>query len=199
MDAATLQQMASRIPGGTFMTEMLRNLALMVRDGTAYQRATKQDVTGTLDASPLVAMKSFGGALDSLVGTLGGEPFKGTIGALNSLTAGINALNSAAASHPQAAKDAGGLAGDLAMGGGTTLAGILAGNALSKLGADTAGTAIVAASKAAFSRVVLPSWWTRRCQASWMPSSARIGRWHLTASFPPWAGSTNGCTTTRAA
>ncbi len=156
MDAATLQQMASRIPGGTFMTEMLRNLALMIRDGTAYQRVSKQDITGTLNDSPLVSMKAFGGALDSLVGTLGGEPFKGAIGALNTLTSGINALNAAAASHPQAAKDAGGLAGDLALGGGGALAGVLAGNALSKLGAEAAGTAIAAASKAAFTRVVLP-------------------------------------------
>ncbi len=131
MDSATMQQFASRIPGGTFMGELLRNLALSVRDGSAFGKLDTEQIKKTMAGSPQVAVESFFGALKDLVGVLGGAPFKDAIGALNALTATLNALAKAAAANPKAA-------GDLSTGGTDLVLGATVGGVLSAAGKTAA-------------------------------------------------------------
>ena len=130
METATLQQLASRIPGGTFMGELLRNQVLSLRDSSALQKLNPEEIKRTMAGSPQVAVESFTGSLKNLMGVLGAKPFGDAIVVLNSFTAVLNGLSAAAVKHPKIAASAstGGI--DLGIGLGLTTAAAGAGKLL---------------------------------------------------------------------
>ncbi len=134
MEAEELQRLASRISGGTFMGELIRNFGLMVRDGGADKTLRGRDLLKPLLANPSVSINTFSGSLNHLMGVLGDAPLKHSIAALDGLTAALNALNRVADAHPVAAKQAGAAAGDVALYAGGAAALALARGGASKLG-----------------------------------------------------------------
>lgn len=121
MDSATMQQLASRIPGGGFMSEILRNELLSERDNAAYGKLDPAAIKKTMADSPQVAVESFSGSLKNLMGVLGGAPFKDAIGVLNTFTGTMNALSSAAQKHPAAAATVSTAAVDAGLGAALTV------------------------------------------------------------------------------
>ena len=149
IESATMQQFASRIPGGTFMGELLRNLALSLRDNTAYTKLDTGSVAKGLSASPQVAVESFFGSLKNLMGVLGGAPFKDAISVLNGLTSALNALSKAAQAHPKVADNLSAGGTDLLLGGVAGGGLNFGGKILEKYGFTTLGPALRLAGEAA--------------------------------------------------
>ena len=147
MDTATLQQLASRIPGGTFMGEILRNELLSTRDNAAYGKLDPATIKKTMAESPQVAVESFLGSLKNLMGLLGGAPFKDAISVLNGFTATLNALSKAAQNHPKVADDLSTGATDLTLGGVAGEGLKLGGKAAKKYGFEKFGGALLLGGK----------------------------------------------------
>lgn len=96
--------LASRIPGGTFMSEVVRTLLLGARDAQAAKNLANTDLSGILKEAPSVQINSFTGALKNLTATLGSAPFKDGLAALGLLTNTLNFASKEAQRHPNVAQ-----------------------------------------------------------------------------------------------
>ena len=128
-------QIASRLPGGTFMTEMLRNLLLGQRDQGTMAKLGGADaqkrMADALANNPDLQIAAFTGALSRLTTDLGSAPFAAGLKGMDALAYALNLLAGAAEKAPTATKvvtelgatTAAGLAG---LGVGRAFAGVLA-------------------------------------------------------------------------
>ncbi len=128
-EAALAQQITSRIPGGNFIVEVLRNLPLILRDRAAVDRAGKRDAYGTQVANnPEVAGKTFTASVEALQLSLGNPSMKPAMEALDYLTKDVNAIGDWAKKNPDGSRIAleGVAYGVAAFGFGTVAAGAMA-------------------------------------------------------------------------
>ena len=93
-------QIASRLTGGTFMAEMLRNLILGQRDQATVAKLGGADAQKRLDAAlagnPDVKLDAFTGAITRLTTDLGSAPFAAGLKGVVALTGVVNAVASSA-------------------------------------------------------------------------------------------------------
>jgi len=122
-EANEMTTLASRIPGGTLMGEVIRTLVLGQRDALATQKAQGAPITTIMNQSPSVQLGSLSGGIDHLMATLGGAPFKSGMSALAQLTNALNFTNRVADKHPTAAQAVGHAGGDLV--GGAVVGGLI--------------------------------------------------------------------------
>ncbi|MGG6429438.1 hypothetical protein ACQ5TV_05585 [Acetobacter ghanensis] len=133
--------LASRIPGGTFMSEVVRTLLLGGRDAQAASRLANSDLSGILKDAPSVRIDSFTGSLKNLTATLGSAPFKDGLAALGLLTSTLNFASKEAQRHPNVAQPLSTAATDLTF--ATAMSALLkwTGRTLLKYAPDGAGAA----------------------------------------------------------
>jgi hypothetical protein len=134
LESQVLQQISSRIPGGTLLGELLRTAPLSVRDAQAVKNASAFDVAGTLNQSPITQIAAFTGALNALLAVFAAPALKGALTGIGALTAAMNALTKAGQGHPKIMADAATVAGQAAEVGGVALAARVARLAATKLG-----------------------------------------------------------------
>lgn len=99
-------QDASRIPGGTFMAELIRTGVLGQRDAASVaKQLTGNSAEAGTAANPDVQIKAFTASLTALAAVLGDKPFSGALIMLGGLTTTLNALGKATQDHPTVAGD----------------------------------------------------------------------------------------------
>ncbi len=128
-EAATFQQIASRIPGGNEMAETMRNNPLIFRDREAFKKAMGRDIVGIQDANnPRITEKALSSAFEAFKISLGDAAMKPAIDMLNGFTGALNKMADWAKANPDGAKAAlEGLAiGVAALGVGTAAAAAMA-------------------------------------------------------------------------
>ncbi len=103
---ATGMALASRIPGGTLIGDVLRNQLLIQRDLAARLAAAQRDPYATREATdPQVQFKAFSAAMNALQISLGGPIMDATIKGVHLITDVLNTLSDWAKAHPETAGD----------------------------------------------------------------------------------------------
>ncbi|GBR31789.1 hypothetical protein AA11826_0842 [Komagataeibacter oboediens DSM 11826] len=157
--------LASRIPGGTFMAEVVRTLLLSARDAQATNRLANTDLTGIMKEAPSVQINSFTGSLKNLTATLGSAPFKDGLAALGLLTSTLNFASKEAQRHPNVAQPLSTAATDLTFAAAASALLKWTGRTLLKYAPEGAGAVAGRAAQGVGSR--------------FMPVALGIGAWDL--------------------
>ena len=145
-----LQQLSSRLPGGTLLGELVRNKALMLRDSDAYGKSQNFDLNGTLNKSPLTQINAFTGSLNALLALFGSPALTGALSGLGQLTGAMNAIEKAGQAHPAMAQMVATQAGhDGAIAAGLSVL-WTAGKAVEKVGLPGVGRTAAAGARAGF-------------------------------------------------
>ena len=144
LESQVLQQVSSRIPGGTLLGELLRTAPLSARDAQAVSKSEAFNLTGTLNQSPITQVAAFTGALNALLSVFAAPALKGALGGMNEITAAMNALTRAGQDHGGPAATAVSIGSGAAAHAaeGAIVAGTIAllGKGLSAVGFSTAGS-----------------------------------------------------------
>jgi hypothetical protein len=94
MEAAAMQTITSRIPGGTFGVDVIRNQLLIARDVRAYQAGLGRDAFGIEQANnPELAVKGFTASWEALMAVLGDPNMGASTTALKDITTSLNGLS----------------------------------------------------------------------------------------------------------
>ena len=106
MDAATAQQLSSRIPGGKGMGDILRNAPQIARDREAMAERMKggDPATKAIAENPEVQVKAFTAAWTAFEAAWGAAIMGPVVEALKAMTAALNALSDWTRANPEAAK-----------------------------------------------------------------------------------------------
>jgi hypothetical protein len=103
---ATGAALASRIPGGNFIGDIIRNYALVERDREGIRAGEGRDYFAQREATdPQVQFKSLSAAVNALQISLGGPIMDSVISGVNRITEVLNTLSSWANAHPETAGD----------------------------------------------------------------------------------------------
>ena len=94
---------ASRIPGGNLIGDIIRNFALIQRDRQAIATGDTRDYWANSQTDPRVKMQALGAALNGLFAALSGPVMDTMIGIIKNLTSALNAMSSWAQGHPETA------------------------------------------------------------------------------------------------
>ena len=94
---------ASRIPGGNLIGDIIRNYALIERDRTAIASGNQRDAWANSQTDPRVKMEALSAALNGLFVALSGPVMDTVIGVVRNLTNGLNMLSTWAQNHPDTA------------------------------------------------------------------------------------------------
>jgi hypothetical protein len=161
METAMASQIASRIPGGAYISELVRNILLIGRDTTAFHNAMGRDAYGiAIGNNPEIHMQGLVNsftALETAAGKLATPEFQG---AVDNVTKGLNALTGLASRHPEIVKVAlEGLAGAvIGLGTGAALAALTVLGAPAGILAGVGGGAVVAANGLEYLDTELKKW-----------------------------------------
>jgi hypothetical protein len=132
-ESAFASTIASRLPGGTFLTETIRNAQLIERDRLAVSKQLDEKggggVAGALkvqqDTNPLAKQQAMGAAYNAFLVALGDAALKPAIDVLDAMTKVLNKFTEWARANPDGAKIAlEGLAYGIALFGVEAAAGI---------------------------------------------------------------------------
>lgn len=107
---ATGASVASRIPGGNILGDVIRNWPLIMRDREAIAEALKRGQNdGAFNqiqaTDPKVKMEAFGAAMNGMLIALGGPIMDSAISAIKTLTTVLNAVSDFASKHPDMTKN----------------------------------------------------------------------------------------------
>lgn len=120
-----MQLLASRIPGGKYLGDILRNYPLIMRDREAMGAGQTRDAFGIAEQSPQVQLAQMQAAFHAMMAALGDAAMPAATAAMRSLTDALNRIDTWAKAHPEAAADAlKALAGAVAAFAGASAAGI---------------------------------------------------------------------------
>jgi len=148
METAMATQIASRIPGGTELSEIIRNVLIIGRDIGAFGKAMDRDAYDiALQNNPMLRQAAFENSITAFETALGNSAMVPAIHALDSLTGALNGLTDWAQKNPTVAKMAlEGLAGAvIALGTGAALAALTAlGGTVGLLAGVGAGAVVLA-------------------------------------------------------
>jgi hypothetical protein len=164
METAMATQIASRIPGGTELSEIIRNVLIIGRDIGAFGKAMNRDAYDiALNNNPLLRQEAFIASWQAFETALGNAAMVPAIHALEYLTGSLNHLTEWAQKNPEAAKLAlEGLAGAVtALGTGAAISALTAlGGPAGKLAAVGAGALILSGNIDVLGKAMnaLPNW-----------------------------------------
>lgn len=104
MQEATFQQLASRIPGGNYMSEIIRAMPLILRDRAALAKMPSLDqiYATQVGQNPELHAAALNASLTALSTTLGSASMGDSVHVLDQLTAALNTISSVAEGHMKA-------------------------------------------------------------------------------------------------
>lgn len=100
---ATAAAVASRIPGGNLIGDVIRNFALIQRDRDSIAKGTDRDAFGIAQTDPRVKMQALSAALNGLLVALSGPIMDTAIGGIKHITDALNWLSQKSVEYPVAA------------------------------------------------------------------------------------------------
>ncbi|MDR3538808.1 MAG: phage tail tape measure protein [Acetobacteraceae bacterium] len=104
-EMATAMQLASRIPGGKFLADIIRLLPVVERERVGFQQAQGRDLYGlAVNNDPVLQEQAFQAAYHNMMATLGQTMMPEAVELLKSFTASMNAIGDWAKKNPGLAK-----------------------------------------------------------------------------------------------
>ena len=103
---ATVQQLASRVPGSAMMGDVIRNYMLQQRDIEAIKAGQNRNAyEERAENDPKVKFQALAAAMNAMMVSLGGPIMDSAIKGIQTITAALNAVSNWAAAHPDTAGD----------------------------------------------------------------------------------------------